>query len=128
MLEQARRLSDASQLRNILLLRGDATHLPWVDQQFDLVVCRLALHQVSDPAAVVSEMVRVTRPGGRVAVTDMVSDPTPGIADEINRLERLRDPSHGRTQSEAEVVPVVEASGAMIERSSVQDQPLDLED
>jgi ubiquinone/menaquinone biosynthesis C-methylase UbiE len=32
MLEQARRLADASQLRNILLLRGDATDLPWVDQ------------------------------------------------------------------------------------------------
>jgi hypothetical protein len=73
-------------------------------------------------------MVRVTRPGGRVAVTDMVTDPTPSIADESNRLERLRDPRRGRTLSEAEIVQLVEAAGATIERSSAPYQTLDLED
>jgi ubiquinone/menaquinone biosynthesis C-methylase UbiE len=94
--------------------------------QFDLVVCRLTLHQVGDPAAVVREMVRVTNDGGRIAVIDMIADPTPRIAEETNRLERLRDPSNGRTLTAAEITHLIEDAGAVIEGESVQDQPLDL--
>jgi ubiquinone/menaquinone biosynthesis C-methylase UbiE len=128
MLQQAKQLADANHLHNLSLLQGDATDLPWIDAQFDLVVCRLTLHQVGDPAAVVREMVRVTKDGGRVAVIDMIADPTPRIADETNRLERLRDPSHGRTLTAAEITRLIEDAGAVIESDSVQDQPLDLED
>ena len=52
---------------------GDAVALPWISDQFDLAACRLTLHQVADPRSVVSEMVRVTRPGGRVAVIDLTA-------------------------------------------------------
>ena len=73
-------------------------------------------------------MVRVTKDGGHIAVLDMIADPIPRIAEETNRLERLRDPSHGRTLSAAEITHLIEDAGAVIERDSVQDQPLDLED
>lgn len=128
MLQQAKRLAEADQLHNLSLLQGDATDLPWIDAQFDLVVCRLTLHQVGDPAAVVREMVRVTKGGGRIAVIVMIADPTPGIAEETNCLERLRDPSHGRTLTAAEITQLIEDAGAVIESDSVQDQPLELED
>jgi ubiquinone/menaquinone biosynthesis C-methylase UbiE len=128
MLQQAKRLADANDLQNLALLQGDATDLPWIDAQFDLVVCRLTLHQVGDPAAVVREMVRVTKDGGRIAVIDMIADPIPGITKETNRLERLRDPSHGRTLTAAEITHLIEDARAVIESDSVQDQPLDLED
>jgi ubiquinone/menaquinone biosynthesis C-methylase UbiE len=59
MLQQAKRLAEANHLHNLSLLQGDAT-----DAQFDLVVCRLTLHQVGDPAAVVREMVGVSKTGG----------------------------------------------------------------
>jgi ubiquinone/menaquinone biosynthesis C-methylase UbiE len=58
MLEQGQRLADAEGLRNVVFLLGNATALPWIDRQFDLVACRIALHQVADPAAVVREMAR----------------------------------------------------------------------
>jgi SAM-dependent methyltransferase len=65
---------------------GKRRHSPRLeDAQFDLVVCRLTLHQVGDPAAVVREMVRVTKDGGRIAVIDMIADPTPGSCDEIRQ-------------------------------------------
>jgi len=127
MLEQGDRLALAAGLRNIAFLRGDATALPWLDAQFDLVVCRITLHQVADPAAVVREMVRVTRPGGRIGITDILLD-GPEVAEENTRLERLRDPSHNRTLTLEEIHGLLVAAGAKVVSSSTRDNPLDLED
>jgi SAM-dependent methyltransferase len=90
MLEQGRHLAAAQSLSNMTFLNADATALPWAGQAFDLVACRLTLHQVGDPAAVVREMVRVTRPGGRIGITDMIASQDPAVAAETERLERLR--------------------------------------
>jgi len=46
--------------------KGDALALPALSDQFDLVVCRHMLQAVPDPVRAVAEMVRVTRPGGRL--------------------------------------------------------------
>jgi SAM-dependent methyltransferase len=47
---------------------GDAQRLHFADGEFDLAVSGLVLNFVPDQAAMVREMARVTRPGGRVAV------------------------------------------------------------
>ena len=128
MLRQGQRLADAAGVRNVAFALGDAAALAWLDDQFDLVVCRLAVHQVADPVAMVAEMVRVTRPGGRIGITDMVVDDDPVSASEANRLERLRDPSHGRTHTIAEIQALLRAAGAEITEVVTRDHPLDLED
>jgi SAM-dependent methyltransferase len=128
MLAQGQRLASTDGLRNIDFLIGDATALPWIDRQFDLVVCRIALHQVADPATVVTEMVRVTRDSGRIGITDMIADDDPVVAAETNRLERLRDPSHGRTLTEAEIGGLLAAAGAVVTGVARMDNPLDFED
>jgi SAM-dependent methyltransferase len=46
---------------------GDAGALPWAPETCDVTVSGLVLNFVPDSAAMASEMVRVTRPGGRVA-------------------------------------------------------------
>lgn len=46
---------------------GDATALPWPDASADAAVSGLVLNFVPDGAAMLREMRRVTRPGGRVA-------------------------------------------------------------
>jgi SAM-dependent methyltransferase len=128
MLEQGRRLADGAGLRNIALLLGDAAALPWLDEQFDLTVCRLTLHQVADPRAVVREMVRVTRATGRIAIIDIVADDDPAVAAQANRIERLRDPSHGRTLTAGEVGQLLTDAGARVTATSRHDQPVDVED
>jgi trans-aconitate methyltransferase len=46
---------------------GDATHLPWASTVRDVTVSGLVLNFVRDHESMTREMVRVTRPGGRVA-------------------------------------------------------------
>jgi SAM-dependent methyltransferase len=48
---------------------GDARALPFDDGHFDRVIAAEILEHIPDDAAVISEIARVTRPGGRVAVT-----------------------------------------------------------
>ena len=49
---------------------GEATDLPYPDKAFDACLADTVLQHVPDPALVVSEMARVTRPGGRVAALE----------------------------------------------------------
>jgi ubiquinone/menaquinone biosynthesis C-methylase UbiE len=48
--------------------QGDAVALPFGERAFDVVTCQAAIFFFLDPTAALSEMARVTRPGGRVAV------------------------------------------------------------
>lgn len=48
---------------------ADAEDLPFPDATFDIVVCNLGLPSFPRPERAVAEMVRVVRPGGRVALT-----------------------------------------------------------
>jgi demethylmenaquinone methyltransferase / 2-methoxy-6-polyprenyl-1,4-benzoquinol methylase len=54
---------------------GDATRLPFADGTFDAVTISFGLRNVVDPDAALREMLRVTRPGGRLVVCEF-SHPT----------------------------------------------------
>jgi SAM-dependent methyltransferase len=47
---------------------GDATALPFADASFDVVLSQFALMYFPDRTAALKEMVRVLRPGGRLAI------------------------------------------------------------
>lgn len=49
-------------------VRGDAVRLPFDDETFDAACCFGALYLMPEPFQVAAEMVRVLRPGGRVAI------------------------------------------------------------
>ncbi|UCN15573.1 demethylmenaquinone methyltransferase [Cellulomonas iranensis] len=54
---------------------GDALHLPYADASFDAVTMSFGLRNVSDVDAALAELLRVTRPGGRLVVCEF-SRPT----------------------------------------------------
>ena len=90
MLEQGR----AEAPPNVLFVHADAAALPFLDDSFDVVVTRFAVHHFEDPAVQLAEMRRVLRPQGRLAVADLIAHAE--AAETQNRLETLRDPSHTR--------------------------------
>ncbi|MGH2587172.1 MAG: class I SAM-dependent methyltransferase [Dehalococcoidia bacterium] len=75
MIEEARRKAAARGLKTTFVV-NDAEGLNAPDQSFDLVVSRQLFWTLPHPDQALREWVRVTRPGGRVAVID--DEWTPG--------------------------------------------------
>lgn len=73
---------------------ADAEDLPFGEAEFDLVTNRIALHHCPDGRKAVTEMARVLKAGGLLALVDNVVPPDRQIAGYINGFEKLRDPSH----------------------------------
>ena len=78
-----------------------AEAIPLPTSSFDLVVCRLAAHHFTDVGQAVSEMTRLAKPGGHVAVIDMEGNEDPAL-DALNHdVEVLHDPTHVRSYTAA---------------------------
>lgn len=105
--------------RDVLFVRGDATDIPFADDQFDVVVTRFALHHIDRPERAVAEMARVCRPGGRVAVIDML-----GQGERHDELERLRDPSHVHALGRDELTELIRGAGVAVETELTREHPL----
>ncbi|XTP34829.1 methyltransferase domain-containing protein [Mycobacterium sp. TJFP1] len=64
---------------NVGFLRADAQHLPFRDESFDAVVSIAMLQLIPEPALSLAEMVRVLRPGRRMAVMVPTAGPAAGL-------------------------------------------------
>jgi ubiquinone/menaquinone biosynthesis C-methylase UbiE len=122
MLGQAAKLAAEKGLANLETARADAGALPFADQSFDLVTCRLAAHHFPDPAAFVGEGWRVLKLGGILALVDNVSpdgtmlpQATPAELTEaaaiFNAYEKTRDPSHARALTVSEWLALMGGAG-----------------
>jgi ubiquinone/menaquinone biosynthesis C-methylase UbiE len=110
MIEQAQALQQTKGRTNMAWRIGDVLPLPFPSASFSLVFTRYSFHHFLDPKAVLAEMVRVCRPGGRVAVVDVFTT-GPQQAQEFNRMEKLRDPSHVRALSLEELTSLFDEAG-----------------
>jgi len=93
MLEAALTLAKERHLA-LIAVEAPAEALPFADASVDLVTCRRAAHHFTDVAQFLSEAHRILRSGGRLGISDMTGSQT-GIR-WLNRVERMRDPSHRR--------------------------------
>ncbi|WP_341805138.1 demethylmenaquinone methyltransferase [Nesterenkonia salmonea] len=59
----------------LTFVAGDGMNLPFADDSFDAVTISFGLRNITDTSVALSEMLRVTKPGGRLAVMEF-SDPT----------------------------------------------------
>ncbi|MCY0898016.1 MAG: class I SAM-dependent methyltransferase [Firmicutes bacterium] len=72
MLAQARRLPLPAQAAPITWVKGQAEALPFNDQEFDCVTAQFSLRNAQDWQAALGELWRVTKPGGRLVILDVV--------------------------------------------------------
>lgn len=135
MLAEAAKLAAALDLKNFETAKAEASALPFGDDSFDLVTCRLAAHHFPDPAAFVAESYRVLRPGGTLALVDNVSPDasmlplaTPAelmnAARSFNAFEKTRDPSHARALAVSEWHSLMEGAGFSVASTEVLDQDI----
>jgi ubiquinone/menaquinone biosynthesis C-methylase UbiE len=109
MIRQARQAQAERGLSNMSWQIGSADPLPFADESFSLVLTRYSFHHFQRPKAVLSEMIRVCQPGGRVLVADVVqpADKAAGY----DEIELLRDPSHVHALSRDEFAALFADSG-----------------
>jgi SAM-dependent methyltransferase len=116
MLERTREAAAARGLA-IETQEHPAEVMPYASGCFDLVTCRVAPHHFSDPAGFVAEAARVLRPSGVFLLIDgTVPDEQPEAGTWLNRVEKLRDPSHVQLYAPAQWRAWCEAAGLRVER------------
>jgi SAM-dependent methyltransferase len=111
MLATARQAAAEKGLENTSWDQGDVTTLPYGDGNFDIVATRFSFHHFLEPLAVLKEMARVCKPGGRIVVVDSCPSEDKAKAAAFNRLELLRDPSHTRALPLSEMKSLFAAAG-----------------
>jgi ubiquinone/menaquinone biosynthesis C-methylase UbiE len=109
MLDQARAAQAEKGVGNVDWVEGDAACLPFPDGAFTLVTCSAAFHHFEQPAAILAEMVRVCRQGGRIVVSDVTPDADKAVA--YDRMEKMRDPSHCHAHPVTELAAMGERLG-----------------
>ncbi len=111
MLLEGRHQAEQDGIGNIVFEQGLAEDLPYPTDAFDMVMSRFAIHHFEDPNLPMEEMVRVCRPGGKVAVIDLVSPENEALATTYNQLERMRDSSHTKAPSPSELKRLMQGAG-----------------
>lgn len=69
--------------------QGEAQRIPFPDNAFDLTTCQTVLIHLPDPVAAISEMLRVTKPGGLVAVAEPNNLTASLLLDSISNLASI---------------------------------------
>jgi ubiquinone/menaquinone biosynthesis C-methylase UbiE len=95
MLNVVREQAGKRSLANLRVAYAKAEGLPFEDETFDLVTCRIAPHHFESIPRFLDEARRVLKRSGTFALVENVV-PEGSVGDYINAFERFRDPSHIR--------------------------------
>ena len=114
MLTAARNFIARADIENVTFASAGAEAMPFDEDIFDLVTCRIAAHHFSDCTAFLRESVRVLKKGGCLLLQDLTVPEEEMFATDVEKFESLRDPSHRRAYSQSQWVKMFEKAGLLV--------------
>ena len=85
MLDLARKHQAEAGATNVEFRKGTIEDIPLEDESVDVVISNCVINLSADKPAVLSEMYRVLRPGGRIGISDVIANDDLSSADRIER-------------------------------------------
>lgn len=128
MLREAGNHARSLGLVNTSFQQADSASLPFKEQAFDIVTCKLALHYFPDPDRAIGEMKRVVKRGGRIVLIDRVSSENRQHQEYHNNIEMLRTPAKNKIYSASGIVCLLEQQGLTLERVVDYEQYQDVDE
>jgi len=119
MLDEARRVAAERSISNVDWVIGDAAHLPFQDETFDVYVVRAAPHHFLDVGAFLAEAHRVLKRDRDAAFVDC-APPLPA-RDVLHEVEVRRDPSHILSLTVEEWVDKLGKAGFDVEKAHARE-------
>ena len=97
-----------------MLIEGDGGRLPFADDTFDAALAPYVVSAAPDPIAILHEMERVCRPGGRLVILNHFSTSRRGVAGISRALSRVTSRLLG-FHAEFPLEPLFERAGLVVE-------------
>ena len=128
MAEYFRLSTPAPAVQRVSFRLATAQRMPFRNESFDAIVCRLVLHHSHKPDRIMQELLRLLKPGGVFIFADLVGPDDPVKRATQNTIEARRNPSHVAAQSVEQYRKLLLAAGLVIEAESIAIFEQDLED
>lgn len=92
-----------------------AQALPFHDERFDAVFCRLLLNHAQKPELIIQEAVRVLRPGGVFLLAEILSVDNSVKRATQNAIEERRNPAHVTARSAEQYTKMLQDAGLEVD-------------
>jgi ubiquinone/menaquinone biosynthesis C-methylase UbiE len=124
MVTVATQFAEEKELNNVTFQIGDVASLPFADESFCVVTCRLAAHHFPHINTAMQEISRVLKRGGVFLLVDHYAPADAELDHFVNTIDQTRDPSHVREYSLGEWKQLFQQNGLSYVEISKWDIPL----